>query len=51
MRVTRNIKKETNSINIAPVLMKSACLRIIGIAKLPTSDAPVKNFAAFIHLK
>lgn len=38
-----------NSINIAPVLIRCACLRIIGIAKLPTVDAPVRNFAASIH--
>lgn len=38
-----------NSISIAPVPMKSACLRMIGTAKLPTVDAPVRNFAASIH--
>lgn len=37
--------------NIAPVPIKPACLRIIGIATLPTADAPVKNLAASIQLR
>lgn len=36
--------------NMAPVSIKLACLRIAGIAMLPTADAPVRNFAAFIQL-
>ncbi|URE09389.1 hypothetical protein MUK42_28715 [Musa troglodytarum] len=28
-----------------------ACLRIAGIAMLPTADAPVKNLAALIQLR
>lgn len=47
--VQTNMKKETNSMNMAPVSIIWACLRIIGIAKLPTVDAPVKNLAAPIH--
>lgn len=34
---------------MAPVSIRLACLRIIGIAMLPTADAPVKNLAASIH--
>lgn len=37
--------------NIAPVEIIWACFRIIGIARLPTADAPVKNLAASIHLE
>jgi len=44
------MKKEVNSMNIAPVSIKWACLRITGIAMLPTVDAPVRNLAAFIQL-
>lgn len=49
--VQTNMKKETNSMNMAPVSIIWACLRIIGIAKLPTVEAPVKNLAAPIHLE
>jgi len=45
------MKKDVNSMNIAPVSIRPACLRIAGIARLPMADAPVRNFAAFIHLK
>uniref|UniRef100_A0A7C9DSE3 Uncharacterized protein n=1 Tax=Opuntia streptacantha TaxID=393608 RepID=A0A7C9DSE3_OPUST len=41
--------KEVNSMTMAPVSIRLACLRIIGIATLPTADAPVRNFAASIH--
>lgn len=44
------MKNDVNSINIAPVLINSACLRMMGIAMLPTVDAPVKNLAASTHL-
>lgn len=44
------MKKDVNSMNIAPVPIKSACLRMMGMAMLPTADAPVKNLAASIHL-
>lgn len=45
------MKKDVNSISIAPVSIIPACLNMIGIARLPTVDAPVKNFAASIHLR
>lgn len=35
--------------NMAPVSIRPACLRIAGIARLPMADAPVRNFAALIH--
>lgn len=47
--VQTKMKNEVNSINMAPVSIIWACLRIAGIAMLPTADAPVKNFAAFIQ--
>lgn len=37
--------------NIAPLPIKPACLRIMGMAILPTADAPVKNLAASIQLQ
>lgn len=43
------MKNDVNSISIAPVSIIPACLNMIGIARLPTVDAPVKNFAASIH--
>lgn len=43
------MKKDVNSINMAPVSIRWACLRIAGIAMLPTADAPVKNLAALIQ--
>lgn len=49
--VHTRMKKDVNSMNMAPVSIKPACLRIAGIARLPMADAPVKNFAALIHLK
>lgn len=49
--VQTKMKKETNSMNMAPVSIIWACLRMIGIAKLPTVEAPVKNLAAPIHLE
>ncbi|THU49299.1 hypothetical protein C4D60_Mb06t08090 [Musa balbisiana] len=45
------MKKDVNSINMAPVSIRWACLRIAGIAMLPTADAPVKNLAALIQLQ
>lgn len=49
--VQANMKKEVNSMNIAPVPIKPACLRIMGMATLPTADAPVRNLAASIQLQ
>lgn len=49
MTVQTNTRKEKNSIHIAPFPIRSACLRIIGMAMLPTADAPVKNLAASIQ--
>ncbi|KAL9672280.1 hypothetical protein QQ045_028530 [Rhodiola kirilowii] len=49
--VQTNMKNDVNSINMAPVPIKPACLRMMGMAMLPTADAPVKNLAAFIHLQ
>lgn len=43
------MKKDVNSMNMAPVSIRPACLRIAGIARLPMADAPVRNFAALIH--
>ena len=51
MTVHMNMKNDVNSISIAPVSIIPACLKMIGIARLPTVDAPVKNFAASIHLR
>lgn len=48
--VHTKMKKEVNSMNIAPLPIKPACLRIMGMAILPTADAPVKNLAASIQL-
>jgi hypothetical protein len=45
------MKKDVNSMNMAPVSIRPACLRIAGMARLPMADAPVRNFAALIHLK
>lgn len=45
------MKKDVNSINMAPVSIRWACLRIAGIAMLPIADAPVKNLAALIQLQ
>lgn len=45
------MKKDVNSMNIAPLPIKPACLRIMGMAILPTADAPVKNLAASIQLQ
>ena len=42
-------EKAKNLIHIAPIPSKSACLKILGIAMLPTDEAPVKNFAASIQ--
>lgn len=41
-----NTKKEESSMTKAPQPMIPACFRIVGIAMLPTTDAPVKNLAA-----
>lgn len=49
--VQTRIKKDVNSISMAGVSIRCACLRIAGMAMLPTADAPVKNFAASIQLK
>lgn len=43
------MKKDVNSMNMAPVSIRPACLRIAGIARLPMADAPVRNFAALSH--
>lgn len=37
--------------NMAPVPIKPAWRRIMGMAMLPTADAPVKNLAPLIHLQ
>jgi hypothetical protein len=47
--VHTRMKKDVNSMNMAPVSIRPACLRIAGIARLPMADAPVRNFAALIH--
>lgn len=47
--VQTRIKKDVNSISMAGVSIRCACLRIAGMAMLPTADAPVKNFAASIQ--
>jgi hypothetical protein len=44
------MKKDVNSMNMAPVSIRPACRRMAGIARLPMADAPVRNFAALIHL-
>jgi len=44
------MEQEVNSMNMAPVSIKWACVRITGIAMLPTVDAPVRNLAAFVQL-
>lgn len=49
--VQTNMKNEVNSMNMAPVPIKSACLSMMGMARLPTADAPVRNFAASIQLR
>ena len=49
MTVQMNMKNDVNSMSIAPVSIICACLKMIGIARLPTVDAPVKNFTASIH--
>lgn len=50
MTVQTNMKNDVNSMNIAPVSIICACLRMMGMARLPTADAPVKNLAASIQL-
>lgn len=45
-----NMKNEDSSIHRAPHPMTSACFRIEGIAKLPTTEAPVKNLVKFTQL-
>jgi len=47
--VHTRMKKDVNSMNMAPVSIRPACLRIAGIARLPMADAPVRNLAALIH--
>lgn len=49
--VHTRMKKDVNSMNMAPVSIRPACLRMAGIARLPMADMPVRNFATFIHLK
>lgn len=49
--VQTRMKKEANSMNMAPISIRLACLRIAGMAMLPTTDAPVRNFAASIQLQ
>lgn len=48
--VHTRMKKDVNSMNMAPVSIRPACRRMAGIARLPMADAPVRNFAALIHL-
>lgn len=49
--VHTRMKKDVNWMNMAPVSIRPACLGIAGIARLPMADAPVRNFAALIHLR
>jgi hypothetical protein len=49
--VHTRMKKDVNSMNMAPVSIRPACLRIAGMARLPMADAPVRNLAALIHLQ
>jgi len=51
MTVQTNMTNDVNSIHIAPVSIIWACLRIMGMAILPTADAPVRNLAASIQLQ
>jgi hypothetical protein len=38
-------KKDVNSMNMAPVSISPACLKIDGMARLPMADAPVQFFS------
>ncbi|KAL4573679.1 hypothetical protein LXL04_020493 [Taraxacum kok-saghyz] len=49
MAVT-NTKREEISMANAPHVMTSACFKIIGMAMLPTAEAPVKNLVASTQL-
>lgn len=46
-----NIKNDESSIINAPQPITPECLRIIGIAMLPTAEAPVRNLDALIQLR
>ncbi|KAD3336332.1 hypothetical protein E3N88_31851 [Mikania micrantha] len=41
--VPTNMKNDINSISIAPVLIKCACLKMMGMAMLPTAEAPASD--------
>lgn len=43
-------KKDDSSIAMAPQPITPACFKIIGIAMLPTTEAPVMNFVASTQL-
>ena len=45
-----NTKKDESSIANAPQPITPACLRITGMAMLPTTEAPVINLVASIQL-
>lgn len=49
MTVQTKMKNDVNSMNIAPVSIISACLSMMGMAILPTAEAPVINLAASIQ--
>lgn len=44
------MKNEDSSIESAPQPMMSACFKMAGIAILPTTEAPVKNFVKLAQL-
>lgn len=44
-------KNEESSIARAPQPITSACFKIVGIAMLPTTEAPVRNFVMSTHLE
>ena len=45
-----NVKKDESSIAIAPQPITPACFKMIGIAMLPTAEAPVKNLVTSAQL-
>lgn len=47
---TPKTTKEESSIASAPHPMRFACFKMEGIAMLPMTEAPVKNFVKFTHL-
>lgn len=47
---TTNTKRDEISIANAPHVITPACFKIIGIAMLPTAEAPVRNLVASTQL-